>query len=181
MRVGDIMTPDVRTVAPADSFADTAKVLAEHRISSVVVKDGDAVVGIVTERDIVHAVADGVDPKATSVGERMTKDLATVERKTDVADAARLMGERRIRHLPVLDKGSLAGFLLILSEVVTLSAFRPWEEWVNIALGAWLIVSPFILKAAALTPKADFVLVGLAVVALAFYELWEVGRNSAQK
>jgi CBS domain-containing protein len=113
MRVGDIMTADVRTVSSGDTVAETAKLLSKNRISSVVVKDGDAVVGIVTERDIVHAVADGVDPKATSVGERMTKDLATVDRKTDVADAAKLMAERRIRHLPVLDKGSLAGIVSI--------------------------------------------------------------------
>jgi CBS domain-containing protein len=113
MRVGDIMTADVRTVSSGDTVAETAKLLSKHRISSVVVKDGDDVVGIVTERDIVHAVADGVDPKATSVGERMTKDLATVDRKTDVADAARLMAQRRIRHLPVLDKGSLAGIVSI--------------------------------------------------------------------
>jgi CBS domain-containing protein len=113
MRVGDIMTADVRTVSSGDTVAETAKLLSQRRISSVVVKDGDAVVGIVTERDIVHAVADGVDPKATSVGERMTKDLATVDRKTDVADAAKLMAERRIRHLPVLDKGSLAGIVSI--------------------------------------------------------------------
>jgi CBS domain-containing protein len=113
MRVGDIMTADVRTVSPSDTVADTAKVLSENRISSVVVKDGDEVAGIVTERDIVHAVAAGLDPRATLVGERMTKDLATVDRKTDVADAARLMGERRIRHLPVLDKGSLAGIVSI--------------------------------------------------------------------
>jgi CBS domain-containing protein len=113
MRVGDIMTADVRTVSSGDTVAETAKLLSQNRISSVVVKDGDAVVGIVTERDIVHAVADGVDPKATSVGERMTKDLATVDRKTDVADAAKLMAQRRIRHLPVLDKGSLAGIVSI--------------------------------------------------------------------
>ena len=113
MRVGDIMTADVKTVSPADTFADTAKVLSVNRISSVVVKDGDAVVGIITERDIVHVVADGLDPQAVPVGERMTKELATVDRKTDVADAARLMGERRIRHLPVLDKGSLAGIVSI--------------------------------------------------------------------
>src|SRR5437763_14541400 len=113
MRVGDIMTADVRTVSPADTFADTAKVLSENRISSVVVKDGDHVVGIVTERDVVHAVADGIDPQAVAVGERMTKELATIDRKTDVADAAKLMAERRIRHLPVLDKGSLAGIVSI--------------------------------------------------------------------
>src|SRR5438309_9967776 len=113
MRVGDVMTADVKTVSPADTFAETAKVLAEHRISSVVVKDGDDVAGIITERDVVRAVADGLDVSSSPVGDRMTRDLATVDRKTDVADAARLMAERRIRHLPVVDRGSLAGIISI--------------------------------------------------------------------
>ena len=113
MRVGDLMTADVKTVSPSDTFASTAKILAEHRISSVVVKDGEKVAGIITERDIVRAVADGSDVATLTVGERMTKDLATADLKTDVADAAQLMAERRIRHLPVLDKGSLAGIVSI--------------------------------------------------------------------
>jgi len=113
MRVGDIMTADVKTVSPSDTFAEAARVLASNRISSVVVKDGDHVAGIITERDVVRAVAEGVDPATVSVGDRMTKELATVDRKTDVSDAARLMAERRIRHLPVVDKGSLSGMVSI--------------------------------------------------------------------
>jgi CBS domain-containing protein len=113
MRVGDIMTADVKTVSPSDTVAEAAKVLAANRISSVVVKDGDDVAGIITERDIVKGVAEDVDVGTVIVGDRMTRDLATVEAKTDVADAARLMAERRIRHLPVLDKGSLAGIISI--------------------------------------------------------------------
>jgi CBS domain-containing protein len=113
MRVGDIMTADVKTVSPGDTFAEAAKVLATNRISSVVVKDGDDVAGIITERDIVRGVADDVDVGTVTVGDRMTRDLATVDAKTDVADAARLMAERRIRHLPVVDKGSLAGIISI--------------------------------------------------------------------
>ena len=109
MRVGDIMTADVKSVSPADTFAEAARVLSTNRISSVVVKDGESVAGIITERDVVHAVAEGIDPAKVTVADRMTKDLATVDRKTDVADAARVMAERRIRHLPVVDKGSLAG------------------------------------------------------------------------
>ena len=113
MRVGDIMTADVKTVSPTDTFADTARILSSNRISSVVVKDGEKVAGIITERDVVHAVAEGLDPTRVTVGERMTRDLATVDRRTDVADAARVMGERRIRHLPVVDRGSLTGIISI--------------------------------------------------------------------
>ena len=113
MRVGDIMTAEVKAVSPGDTFADAARMLSEHRISSLVVRDGKRVAGIITERDVVRAIADGVDVATTTVGDRMTKELATVDRKTDVADAAHLMAERRIRHLPVLDKGSLVGIVSI--------------------------------------------------------------------
>ena len=113
MKVGDLMTADVKTVTPNDTFADVAKILRENRISSVVVKEGEKIAGIVTERDMVNAVADGIDAVSVSVADRMTRDLATVDMKTDVADAASAMAERRIRHLPVVDKGSLAGIISI--------------------------------------------------------------------
>ena len=64
------------------------------------------------------------------------------------------------------------GFLIVAAEALTLSAFRLWEEWINVALGAWLIISPWILGIASAPAKANFVIVGLLVVALALYEVW---------
>jgi CBS domain-containing protein len=58
-------------------------------------------------------VADGLDPREQTVGERLTRDLATVEPRTDISDAAELMAARGIRHLPVLDRGTLAGIVSI--------------------------------------------------------------------
>lgn len=113
MQVRDIMQRDVKTVSAEDTFADAARVLREHRISSVVVKEGKQPRGIVTERDFVGLVADGLDPSTTKVSERMTTDLATLDPKADLAEAARLMAERRIRHLPVVDRGGLAGIISI--------------------------------------------------------------------
>ena len=71
------------------------------------------------------------------------------------------------------------GFVLILAEVVTLSAFQVWEEWINIALGIWLVVSPWVLRGVGAVASADFVLVGLLVIALAAYEMWQV-RNARE-
>lgn len=113
MQVGDIMSRNVVTVAADDTFADAAKVLREHRISSVVVKADGGVSGIVTERDFVNLIADGLDPTTTRIGDRMTRDVATVESRTDIADAAKLMADRRIRHLPVVDRGELVGIISI--------------------------------------------------------------------
>ncbi len=113
MQVGDIMTREVQTATMSNTFADVAKILHDSRISSVIVMEGDQVAGIVTERDLVNVVAEGVDPRDEPVSGRLTRDLATVEPRTDIADAARLMASRGIRHLPVLDRGSLAGIISI--------------------------------------------------------------------
>jgi CBS domain-containing protein len=113
MQVGDIMTRDVKTAKVSDTFADVARVLHDNRISSVIVLEGEQLAGIVTERDLVNVVAEGENPRQLAVGDRLTRHLASVEPRTDIADAAKLMAERGIRHLPVLDKGSLAGIVSI--------------------------------------------------------------------
>jgi hypothetical protein len=68
----------------------------------------------------------------------------------------------------------IVGFLIILAEVVTLSVFRPWEEWINVALGAWLVVSPWVLAIASTSATMNFVVVGALVIALALYEMRSV-------
>jgi len=73
----------------------------------------------------------------------------------------------------------ITGVLLICIEVATVSAFRWWEEWINVVLGAWLIVAPWILSFYPnRTATANFVVVGALVVALAFYELLRGERES---
>lgn len=113
MQAGDIMHHDVKTVSGEATFTEAASTMKEHRISSVLVVEGDQPVGIVTERDMVNLVAEGLDPAITRVTDRMTTNLATVDRRADLSDAARLMAERRIRHLPVLDKRILVGIISI--------------------------------------------------------------------
>jgi hypothetical protein len=84
----------------------------------------------------------------------------------------------------VLDYGEMAtaqnavvvGFLLIATEFVELNVFRVWEEWVNVVLGAWLVISPWVLGAT-FVPTVNFVIVGLLVLALALYEIWDERRH----
>ncbi len=113
MQVGDVMKSAVKTTTPDQTFADVAKLLKDNAISSVVVMDGDRLAGIVTERDLVNLVADGLDPTAAKVADRMSTKLDTVEPRTDIAEAAEHMARLRIRHLPVLDKGKLVGIISI--------------------------------------------------------------------
>jgi CBS domain-containing protein len=113
MQVGDIMKTDVKTTTPQDTFAHVARLLHDNAISSVVVLDGDRLAGIVTERDLVNLVADGMDPRTTRVEERMTRNLDTVQPRTDIAEAAEHMARLRIRHLPVVERGALVGIISI--------------------------------------------------------------------
>ena len=84
----------------------------------------------------------------------------------------------------VLDYGGMTaaqnavviGFLLIAAEFVILSFFRAWEEWINVILGAWLVVSPWVLGATVIA-TTNLVIVGLLVLALALYEIWDERRH----
>ncbi len=113
MHVAEIMKTQVVTATAQQTIADVARLLHDNGISSVVVKEGDAPAGIVTERDIVNTVAEGLDPTAVRVGDRMTKNLDIVEPRTDIAEAAEHMARLKIRHLPVVDRGGLVGIISI--------------------------------------------------------------------
>ncbi|SRR6266545_2514283 len=71
----------------------------------------------------------------------------------------------------------LVGALIIAAEAVELSVFRDWEEWINVVLGAWLLVSPWTLAIVSPAAKANFIIVGVSVLGLAGYELWEMRRQ----
>lgn len=71
----------------------------------------------------------------------------------------------------------ISGILIILTELMTLSVFRSWEEWINVALGAWLIICPWILGISASAGRTNFVVVGVLIMALTFYEIWNARRQ----
>jgi hypothetical protein len=73
------------------------------------------------------------------------------------------------------------GILIILAEVVTLSVYRAWEEWINVILGVWLVICSWVLGISSSAVRANLVVVGLLVFALAIYELWEARRQSSSQ
>jgi CBS domain-containing protein len=109
-KVRDAMTPGVRAVAPTDSVTEAAQAMKEQDVGSLPVVEGERLVGIVTDRDIVvRAVAEGVDPRTATVGDVTSGDLVTVEPDEDLDDALKLMAQHRIRRLPVVEDGRLVG------------------------------------------------------------------------
>ena len=111
MRVSEIMTSATVTDASDDTLAEAARKMWKQQTGSLLVVDGEDLVGIVTERDILKAAATGTSLTDTRISEVMSKDLVTVGPGTSLREAARVMAERWIRHLPVLDGGKLVGVL----------------------------------------------------------------------
>ena len=105
---------DVVTLGPDSTVANAVKLLAERRIGAVpVTRDGD-VVGIFSERDVIHGLShDGAAALDRRVGDVMTTPAMTVETNTPVMAALSLMTRRRIRHLPVVDGATMVGFISI--------------------------------------------------------------------
>lgn len=118
MRVRDILKTKgakVFTVRPSDTIAEVAQSLSEHRIGAVVVsRNGLHVDGILSERDIVAALArHGSHTLEMTAAQLMTHAVFTVTLDDLLDDMLRLMTDRRIRHLPVVEAGSLCGVVSI--------------------------------------------------------------------
>ena len=79
-----------------------------------------------------------------------------------------------------MENAVVIGAIILIAEVVELSIFRDWEEWINVAAGAWLVVSPWVLGVASVAARWNFVIVGSLVVILALYELREMRSGSTR-
>jgi CBS domain-containing protein len=101
------------TVDSDESLVDAADRMRWYAVGALPVYERRTLVGIVTERDLTAAVADGVDPARTLVRDRMTPAPATVAPDDEVADAARTMADLGVRHLPVVEGERLVGMLSI--------------------------------------------------------------------
>ncbi|WP_152691138.1 CBS domain-containing protein [Jiangella alkaliphila] len=105
------MTSATITDSTTGTLRSAAEQMWKQQTGSVVIVEGDTIVGIVTERDVMRAVGRGADPDEALIAEVMTRDVVTAEPDTHVREAARLMAQHWIRHLPIVDDGKLAGIL----------------------------------------------------------------------
>ena len=106
---------DVLAIAPDATLFEASRVLTLNRIGALLVRDSEGgLSGIVSERDIVRAIAEvGASALALTVGERMTKDVATCEENDTIAEIMETMTRCRFRHMPVIQEGRLAGIVSI--------------------------------------------------------------------
>jgi CBS domain-containing protein len=106
---------DIISIEPTADLAAAAKLLSKHRIGVVVIRGaGDRLAGILSERDIVRAVSEhGAAALTFSVGQVMTRDVATCGEDDTCAMIMEQMTARKFRHLPVINKGKLVGLISI--------------------------------------------------------------------
>ena len=99
----DIMTEHVVTGNPNDSLSKIAAEMERHKIGSVAIVENRRVVGILTERDFVRIVKEGISGGRDRARHHMTRPAVTVRSDASVAAIIRLMRKKHVRHLPVLD------------------------------------------------------------------------------
>ena len=124
--IADVMTFRVVTVGPEDPVSVAIARMLEEGIGSVAVCEGERLVGIFTERDVLRLAGEGPGFAEVRVGDVMTRSPVTLAPDDDVLDAARLMGERKVRHLPVLEGENLLGMLGV-REVMRTLVERLWR------------------------------------------------------
>jgi CBS domain-containing protein len=110
--VNAVMSWPVASVKATDPLSEVAHALADNRIGTVIVLHDGALVGVVSERDLAaHAGAENDDHVHLTAADVMTPDLVTVPPQAPLIEAARMMHEAHVRHLPVVSDGVVAGML----------------------------------------------------------------------
>ena len=114
MKIKDIMTNNVVSVKLETPVTEVTKIIKDNNVGSVPVCDGQRVVGIVTDRDIVlRGIAMDKDINTLKAKDVMTAKVTTVDSNSDVNSASNIMAEKQIRRLPVVDGNNLVGIVSI--------------------------------------------------------------------
>ena len=111
--VATVMHRSTVSVRPDTTLRQVAETLAREEVGAVPVKGAEGLAGIVSERDLVRAIAEGVDPDIERAGDVMTFELVSVESAASIDEVARIMIDGGIRHLPVVDAGGPVGIVSI--------------------------------------------------------------------
>lgn len=109
--LAEIVKPTFITVAPEDTLGEVAERMSERNVGAVVVKDFGRLIGILSERDLLRAMAARVHTSEARVRQWMTPDPVTAPADMEFEEAERVMIERGFRHLPVVDGSEVLGIV----------------------------------------------------------------------
>lgn len=122
MELAKIMTTDVNFVAPTATVAAVARMMREKDIGMMPVGENNRLIGTVTDRDItLRATADGKDPEQATVRDVMSSRIAYCYEDQSIEEAAKVMGEKRIRRLPVLSRDKRLVGIVSLGDIAAKS------------------------------------------------------------
>jgi|SRR3989344_4045592 len=119
IKVMDAMSKNPVSVNPNDNVLESTKLMIEKHVGSLLVKEKEALLGILTERDLIRMISLGIDPKNTKVKQVMTTRIVTITPEKDIYDAIILMNKENLRRLPVVINGRVIG-LITLRDILTL-------------------------------------------------------------
>jgi CBS domain-containing protein len=125
VQVRDVMTQATVTESASDTLRSAAERMWRQQTGSLIITDGGRLAGIITERDVLRAVALGADLASSTVDEAMTTEVFTVPPDMPLHEAAREMATRWIRHLPVVDGGTLLGVVSMRDVTGIFAALAP--------------------------------------------------------
>ena len=117
-KVRDLMTSQPIKLAGSSPISDAARLMRDKNVGVVIVEDNGRICGIVTDRDVtVRAIAEGRDPRTTSLGDICSKQLVTVSPDDDIDRAIQVMRDKAIRRVLVMDSRSQAVGILSLGDL----------------------------------------------------------------
>ncbi|MHC4147974.1 MAG: sigma 54-interacting transcriptional regulator [Planctomycetota bacterium] len=136
LEIADVMSRDVISISPDDTVVYAARVMSESKISCIVVLDGDDLAGIVTERDFLEKVGGGEkDFAKRKVAEIMSSPVASVPPSLAVFEASKLMGEKGIKRLVVVEEGSVVGIVTQTDLIRASASYGMWRDVTEIISG----------------------------------------------
>jgi len=110
--IRDVMSANPITMPVASTVSEAARTMREANIGDIIVLEGDQLYGIVTDRDIVvRTVAEGRDPETATLGDICSREMTTLSPTDIVEDAVRLMRDKAIRRVPVIENGTPIGIV----------------------------------------------------------------------
>ena len=115
----DAMTKQPVFVTPQSKVIECTRLMLDRHVGSLLVKEGEKLIGFLTERDLVRIISLGIDPKTTEVKRIMTTRIVTISPEKDIYDAILLMNKENLRRLPVILNDRIIG-LITLRDILTL-------------------------------------------------------------
>ena len=120
--VGTLLSPAVATIEPTATLREAVEAMAADRLGLLVVAGTNGMTGVLSERDVIAALADGGDLDEERIRDHATDRVVTVDAELSVAEAARSMVDAEIRHLAVTRDGDVAGVVSVRDLLVALAA-----------------------------------------------------------